>query len=98
MILANPPYIAAGDPALQDPALRHEPRSALVSGATGLEALAAIVRDAPRHLLPEGVLLLEHGANQAAEVTEMLVSQGFAHVRCHPDLAGLSRLTEARRL
>jgi len=98
MILANPPYIASGDPALRDPALRHEPRSALVSGATGLEALAAIARDAPRHLLPDGVLLLEHGADQAAAVAEMLVSQGFAHVRCHSDLAGRSRITEAHRL
>ena len=42
MILSNPPYIAAGDAALQDPGLRFEPSSALVSGPSGLEALRAI--------------------------------------------------------
>jgi release factor glutamine methyltransferase len=78
-----------------DPGLRHEPLSALVAGPTGLESLEAIVAAAPAHLLPGGVLLLEHGAGQAAAVAEMLVGKGFAHVRCHPDLAGKDRVTEA---
>ena len=38
LIASNPPYVAAADPALSDPALRHEPLGALASGATGLEA------------------------------------------------------------
>jgi hypothetical protein len=27
----------------------------------------------------------------------LLVAQGFRHVRCHADLAGLERVTEAQR-
>ncbi len=48
MIVANPPYIAAQDPALAN--LASEPAAALSSGSTGLEALAAIAGHAPPHL------------------------------------------------
>ena len=96
LIASNPPYIAAGDPALAAPALRHEPSLALSSGATGLEALATLVAGAGAHLATGGWLLLEHGAGQQREVADLLVAQGFRHVRCHADLAGLPRMTEAQ--
>ena len=97
LIASNPPYVAAADPALSDPALRHEPLGALASGATGLEDLSALVAGAPEHLHSEGWLVLEHGPGQAADLAELLVAQGFGHVRCHTDLAGLARVTEAQR-
>jgi release factor glutamine methyltransferase len=96
LIASNPPYIAAGDPALMDPSLRHEPADALSPGPTGLEALATIADQARVHLHPGGHLLLEHGAGQSAALASRLVALGYAHVRCHPDLAGLDRATEAR--
>jgi release factor glutamine methyltransferase len=96
LIVSNPPYIAAHDPALADPALRHEPAGALSPGPTGLEALAAIATQARAHLEPGGHLLLEHGAGQRESLARLLVSLGYAHVRSHPDLAGLDRVTEAR--
>jgi release factor glutamine methyltransferase len=97
LLASNPPYIALGDAALDDPALRHEPPSALASGPTGLEALAALIEGAPAHLLERGWLVLEHGATQADAVADLLVARGFRHVRCHADLAGLARVTEAQR-
>jgi len=97
LLVSNPPYIAESDPALLDLALQHEPRSALSSGPEGLDALRAIIAGATAQLLPGGWLLLEHGATQAAAVATMLVAQGFTHVRCHADLAGLPRVTEAQR-
>ena len=97
LLVSNPPYIAESDPALRDLALQHEPRAALSSGPEGLDALRAIVAGASAHLLPRGWILLEHGATQAAAVATMLVAQGFTHVRCHADLAGLPRVTEAQR-
>ena len=96
LIASNPPYIAASDSALADPALRHEPTAALTSGATGLEALSALIAGAAAHLNTSGWLLLEHGAGQQSEVADLLVAQGFRHVRCHADLAGLPRMTEAQ--
>jgi release factor glutamine methyltransferase len=97
LIASNPPYIAAGDPALLDPALQHEPQVALCSGAGGLDALAIIIAAAPGCLQPQGWLLLEHGADQAPAVARMLVAQGYAHVRCYSDLAGQPRVTEAQK-
>lgn len=97
LIASNPPYIAASDAALSDPALRHEPLGALASGANGLEDLSVLIAGAPAHLYSEGWLVLEHGAGQAIDLAELLVARGFRHVRCHADLAGLGRVIEAQR-
>jgi len=96
LIASNPPYVGETDPVLQGPALRHEPLAALASGASGLEDLATVIAGAGTHLSNAGWLVLEHGAGQAAEVEKLLVAQGFRHVRCHADLAGLARVTEAQ--
>ncbi|MDM0007347.1 peptide chain release factor N(5)-glutamine methyltransferase [Variovorax sp. J22G73] len=89
VIASNPPYIAAGDPHL--PALRHEPASALVAGADGLDDICRIVHDAPAHLAEGGWLLLEHGHDQAAPVRQLLAERGFAEVQSRDDLAGIAR-------
>jgi release factor glutamine methyltransferase len=93
-ILSNPPYVAALDPAMA--ALRYEPAAALSPGPSGLEALDAIIREAPTVLRPGGVIVLEHGAHQAGPVSAALVAAGFARVGCHRDLAGHDRVTEAQ--
>jgi release factor glutamine methyltransferase len=97
VILSNPPYLAADDPHLAGAALGHEPRLALVSGPTGLEALAAIALAAPAHLTPGGQLVLEHGATQGAAVRELLADGGLGAVRTDCDLAGLERATQGTR-
>jgi release factor glutamine methyltransferase len=94
LIVSNPPYVAARDPALQ--ALRYEPAAALSPGVSGMEALRHIILQAPGHLLPGGWLVLEHGAGQAEDVAASLVDSGYARVRCHTDLAGRDRVTEAQ--
>lgn len=96
LIVSNPPYVAADDPALADAALAHEPRDALTPGGDGLAALLAIVRGAPAHLVPGGWLLLEHGAAQGEAVRRALVGAGFGSVRSHRDLAGHERVTEGQ--
>jgi release factor glutamine methyltransferase len=96
LIVSNPPYVAADDPALAAPALGHEPRAALTGGADALACLREIARGAPAHLARAGWLLLEHGATQGAEVRQALVLAGLRYVRSHPDLAGHERATEGR--
>jgi release factor glutamine methyltransferase len=96
LILSNPPYVAEDDPAMQDPALRHEPRGALTPGADAMASLRAIIASAPDYLERDGWLLLEHGSGQAAEVARELVARGLRHVRSHRDLAGHERMTEAQ--
>jgi release factor glutamine methyltransferase len=97
LIVSNPPYVAADDPALEHAALRFEPRQALTPGADALECLRTIAHAAPRHLAPGGWLLLEHGATQAQAVRGELVLAGLRSVRSHRDLAGHERLTEGQR-
>ena len=89
LIVANPPYIAAGDPHLA--ALAHEPQQALTAGADGLDDLRRIVADAPEHLADGAWLLLEHGFGQAAGVRALLRARGFAAVQSRTDLGGIER-------
>ena len=91
LIVSNPPYIAATDPHM--PALRHEPRQALVSGPDGLDDIRTLVDQAPGHLKPGGWLLLEHGHDQSAAVQALLRQAGFDQVQSRPDLAGIPRCT-----
>jgi release factor glutamine methyltransferase len=91
LIVANPPYVAAGDPALSR--LAAEPLLALTPGPTGLEALTAIIDAAAAHLEPRGWLLLEHGNEQADAVTRLLEGAGFTGVRTVVDPAGRPRIT-----
>lgn len=94
LAVANPPYIAAGDAHLS--ALAAEPMAALSPGPEGLEALRAIVRQAPAHLAPGGWLLLEHGHDQGDAVRAMLRSAGLQDAATRADLAGLPRCSAAR--
>jgi release factor glutamine methyltransferase len=91
IIVANPPYIAAADPALEK--LAAEPAIALCDGPTGLEALSAIIGGAAAHLNERGWLLVEHGAGQAPDVSNLLQRHGFGDVRSHLDLSGRPRVT-----
>jgi release factor glutamine methyltransferase len=90
-VVANPPYVADGDPALA--ALAAEPLLALLAGPAGLDALEAIVARAPRHLKRGGWLLLEHGSGQQHEVAKLLERCGFTGIQCHCDYSGLPRVT-----
>jgi release factor glutamine methyltransferase len=95
-IVSNPPYIASGDPHLDQGDLRFEPRGALTDEADGLTALRAIVAGAGAHLAPRGALWMEHGYDQAAAVRALLAAQGFADVSSQQDLAGIERISGAR--
>jgi release factor glutamine methyltransferase len=91
LIVANPPYIAAKDPALA--ALCAEPAAALIAGPTGLEALAAIIAQAPAHLHARGWLALEHGIAQAPDVAQLLQAHRFDSIRTYCDFSGRPRVT-----
>ena len=94
LVVSNPPYVAADDAALA--ALVHEPRRALTPGPDALACLREIVDEAPRFLEGGGWLLLEHGAEQGAQVAGALRARGFVTVRTHRDLAGHERVTEGK--
>ena len=92
-IVANPPYVAAGDPHLRQGDLRFEPAAALVAGADGLDCIRLIVASAPQYLNHGGWLAFEHGHDQAARCRELLVQAGFSDVFSRSDLAGIERVS-----
>lgn len=96
LIVANPPYVAAHDPHLEQDGLPFEPDIALTDGADGLSCLQAIIGAGPAHLETGGWLLCEHGYDQAAKCRELFAAAGFQGVKSWPDLAGIERVTGGR--
>lgn len=96
LIVANPPYVAAGDPHLTEGDLRFEPTGALTDGTDGLAALRHIVATASDWLAPGGWLFCEHGYDQAAAVAELLRGAGFTSIEQQADLAGILRASGGR--
>ena len=95
-IVSNPPYIALNDPCLRNGDLRFEPQQALTSGKTGLDALTQIISKAHDYLLPDGLLVLEHGYEQGKDVIALLQKAGFYEVQCVADIQGLDRVSIGR--
>lgn len=91
-IISNPPYIAADDPHLETD-IRFEPQSALVSGKDGLNDLRKIILGAKDHLKLNGMLMLEHGYDQADAVKALFEENQFTQVQQYEDLAGHLRVT-----
>ncbi len=91
VIVSNPPYVRADDPHL--PALAHEPSTALISGADGLQDIRHIVNGAGRHLAPGAWLLVEHGFDQGPDVSALLQAAGLRQITARHDLGGHWRCT-----
>jgi len=95
-IISNPPYLSADDPHLKEDLL-HEPHNALVSGVSGLEAYEAIIAKSNDYLLPGGVIAVEHGFEQALSIQVLFKNAGYLQISTIFDLAGLPRVTLAKR-
>jgi len=66
LIISNPPYVDAEAVAALPPEYLHEPEMALGSGDDGLDFTRIILREAKKHLTPNGILVVEIGHNRAA--------------------------------
>ena len=97
LIVSNPPYITSADLLALQPEVRdHEPILALDGGPDGLTAYRAIVSQAATHLEPNGWLLLEVGAGQAADVAALLAQAGFGGIITATDPGGIERVVGGR--
>ena len=85
MIVSNPPYIKENDSHLQQGDVRFEPLSALTSGIDGLDDIRAIIKESKIHLTENGILLIEHGYDQASDVCELLKQADFTNVNNFKD-------------
>lgn len=83
LIVSNPPYVDAPSMAALPDEYRHEPELALASGDDGLDAVRVILREAPKHLNPGGLLAVEIGHNREA------LEAAFPHIEfIWPELEG----------
>ena len=97
IITANPPYIETDEIKKLNPELwEYEPMVALDGGKDGLRPYRTIAEEAPAHLKPDGVLLMEIGDTQGQQVKALMEQAGFGQVTIHKDLAGLDRVVECR--
>jgi len=97
LIASNPPYVEPGDPHLEQGDLRFEPNTALIANENGLSDLRAIIETAPKHLKPEGYLIVEHGFNQAQKVNDLFKANGFKNISLFNDINTLPRCTLGQR-
>jgi ribosomal protein L3 glutamine methyltransferase len=65
IIVSNPPYVGTAEYRGLPPEYGHEPSGALESGRAGMDAVRVLLREAPRHLNPGGVLVVEVGNTEA---------------------------------
>lgn len=97
IVVTNPPYIPSAELLGLDKEVQREPFLALDGGKDGLNAIRAIVADAPRMLKPGGWIYMEIGAGQAEKVSRVYAHNGFESVEIRKDLSGRDRIAFARR-
>lgn len=97
LVVSNPPYIAHGDPAVEQSVREWEPALALYASDDGLADVRTIAAGAAQWLRPGGWLVLEIGTGQGAVVAAVLTEAGFADVEIRPDLAGHDRIGIAQK-
>jgi ribosomal protein L3 glutamine methyltransferase len=61
IIISNPPYVGREEMNSLPKEYCHEPKKALLAGQKGDEIVNRIIREAAKHLSPEGVLVVEVG-------------------------------------
>ena len=95
-IVSNPPYIPETDRATLHPQVReHEPAAALFAGATGLDIYRRLIPQAQKPLKPGGLLAMEIGHGQKADLSLLLAS--WQEVSFLNDLHQIPRVVLARR-
>jgi release factor glutamine methyltransferase len=93
LVVANLPYITEAEFAGLEPEIsRYEPRSALVPGPSGLEAIDAVLGELSLGRCTATAVALEVGAGQAPAVAELARRAGFESVESRRDLAGIERV------
>ena len=92
VIVSNPPYLEDNDPHLLED-LKHEPIHALISGPTGMTAIAHIIEHAKNHMNQDAWLFIEHGYNQAEIAKDLFLKNGYQHIEHAKDIHGIHRVT-----
>ena len=101
LVVSNPPYVAADEWSGLDPAVKAEPRRAVVAapgrdGAAGLSDVEAVLEQARLWLGRPGAVVVELAPQQSGAARERARQLGYDEVRVEQDLAGRDRALVAR--
>ncbi len=97
IVASNPPYIPSADIMGLDPEVKDfDPLAALDGGPDGLDAYRALARLAPLVLAPSGLLALEAGIGQAADIEASFTKSGLGSFQRWKDLGGIERVLTTR--
>ncbi|WP_109210096.1 MULTISPECIES: peptide chain release factor N(5)-glutamine methyltransferase [Microbacterium] len=97
VVASNPPYVP--DAAIpRDPEVRFfDPPAALYGGEDGLDVVRVLSRVGLRLAHPGGLIVIEHGEWQGAQIRGILAADGWLAPATHPDLTLRDRATTALR-
>ena len=92
MVICNPPYITEFDIEGLSPEVRDfEPKMALSGGECGLQAYRELMPHIKRLLHPDGVAVIELGAGQYGDVSEIAHNTTLVVKEVRKDLGGIDR-------
>ena len=95
-VVANLPYIPAGEIPGLSREVRHDPVSALDGGADGLDLVRRLAAEAPAKCAPDALLALEIGIGQAGEVAGILAEHNWRDIAVRRDYQDIERFVFAR--
>lgn len=97
LIVSNPPYVGESEAdEVQLEVRKFEPRGAVFAGPMGTEVIARLVPQAWEKLRPGGWLVMEISGSIVEETKSFL--RDWNDVRVLPDLQGIPRVVQARKL
>jgi len=96
LIVANLPYISSQDRHLLSREVLHDSEVALFAGARGDELIRELIKQAPPHLRPGGLLALEAGIGQSEALSGVLTQKKYRDICSKNDYSGTSRFMFAR--
>lgn len=92
-LISNPPYIAHGDPGVEENVKKFEPKSALYAEAEGLALLKSWSQVYRSHLKSPGIMLMEMGMTQGPAMKEHFANlKIFNEISVIKDLSGHDRV------
>jgi release factor glutamine methyltransferase len=98
VIVANPPYVKAGDKPALSRAVLHEPEIALFGGDEGLMAVEGVLDASVGWLKPGGWLVMEFGFGQSDDVARLVSARHTLRLdRIRDDLQGIPRTAIIQR-
>ena len=96
LIVANLPYVAAGDRSTLSREVARDPEVALFGGERGDEMVRRLIEEAPPHLAPGGLLALEVGIGQADGLAAFMAKKNYHDIKTERDYAGVIRFLFGR--